>query len=237
MALNKLKKLGLNRNEAGIYLALLDLKECQAGLLSKKAQINRTTTYDALERLIEKGLVKYIIHANRKLFQPVNPEVLLKNIQAQEKIAKEILPGLQKRFKNIKEKEESSIYCGKKGIKSILQDILKHKEYLAFGSRGKFLEIMKHDFIAFQKRKKELKINSKVILSESAKNSEQVKIAYAKFRFIPDEFSSPTTTFIYGNQAVIIIWGETPIATLIKSKEVRESYSNYFKFLWGQAKP
>ena len=129
------------------------------------------------------------------------------------------------------------MYYGKKGIKSILQDILNCKEYLAFGSRGKFLEIMKHDFIAFQKRKKEHKIKSRVILGESTRNSEQVKIAHAYFRFIPNEFSSPTTTFIYGNQSAIIIWADNPFATVIKSKEVAESYSHYFELLWKQAKP
>ena len=95
---------------------------------------------------------------------------------------------------------------------------------------------MKHDFVIFQKEKEKKKINAKVILSESSKNTEQVKLAYSKFRYIPDEFTAPTTTFVYGNKTAIIIWSEIPIATLIISKEVAESYRKYFELLWKNAK-
>lgn len=233
----KLEQLGLNTTEAKIYLALLELGKSQAGALSKKAQLNRTSTYDGLERLIEKGLVTYVIEANKKVFKPVKPTKFLERLHEQEKIAEEILPELNAVFKASKEVEESNIYKGRKGIKSILQDILQCKEYVAFGSRGRFLDIMRHDFVAFQHRKKELKIKSRVILGESERTSESVKLAFAQFRFIPDEYSAPTTTFVYDDQAAIIVWGAIPLATVIKSKDVAESYRHYFELLWKITKP
>ena len=187
--MERLERLGLNRNEAKIYLALLDLGEAQAGQISKKTQINRTTTYDSVERLIQRGLATYVIKANKKVFQPVPPQKLLEKIKEEEKIAEDILPELEARFKQTKEKEESNIYKGRQGIKSILNDLLNLKEYVAFGSSGKFLELMKHDFVQFQKQKEEKKIKARVILSKSSKTSESVKLAYTTFRFIPDEFS------------------------------------------------
>ena len=235
MEIEKLQKIGLNRNEAKIYLTLLKLKSAQAGKISKESQINRTTTYDSLKRLIEGGLVSFVISANKKVFNPVAPKRLLDRIKEEEETIEEILPELNSIFEGTKEKEESEIYQGKKGIKSILQDILNYKDYVAFGSSGKFLEIMKHDFELFQKRKKELKISSKVILSQNSKRTEQVKFSFAKFKYIPEEFASPTTTFVYGNKVAIIIWGENPIATLITSKEVASSYKKYFELLWKQA--
>ncbi|OGI65348.1 hypothetical protein A2647_05305 [Candidatus Nomurabacteria bacterium RIFCSPHIGHO2_01_FULL_40_24b] len=237
MEITKLEQLGLNKNEAKIYLALLELTEAQAGKLSKKTQINRTTIYDSLERLIEKGLVSYTIQANKKVFHPTKPEKILENLRLQEKIAQEILPELNSILKETIEKEESDIHKGRKGIRSVLFDILNYKEYVAFGSSGNFLEIMQHDFEIFQKRKKELKIKARVILGESDRETESVKKAFSIFRFIPDEFSSPTTTFVYGNSTAIIIWGETPIATVIQSKDVAFSYLNHFNLMWKQAKP
>lgn len=237
MDIEKLQKIGFNLNEAKIYLALLELGESQAGRISKKAQINRTTTYDSLERLIEKGLITFVISANKKIFRPVEPKRLLDQLKEKEEIIEEILPELNSIFKESKGKEEANIYKGRKGIKSILQDILNYKEYVAFGSSGRFLEIMKYDFKLFQKRKKELKINARVILSKNYRKTELIKISYTKFKFILDEFTSPTTTFIYGNKTTIIVWGETPIATSITSKEVSDSYRNYFEILWKIAKP
>lgn len=236
MDTEQLQKIGLNLNEAKIYLALLELGQAQAGEVSKKTQINRTTIYDSLERLMQNGLVIFVISANKKIFQPVSPKKLLEQAIEKENTIKEILPELNNLFSQSKEKEETNIYKGKKGIKSILDDILEYKEYIAFGSSGRFLEIMKHDFVIFQKRKKDLKIKSRIILAESAKKSETVKLAFAQFKYIPNEFSAPTTTFVFNDKIAIIVWSQTPVATLIKSKEVAGSYKNYFELLWKQAK-
>lgn len=236
MEIAKLERLGLSTNEAKIYVTLLEIGESQAGRISKKSQINRTTTYDSIERLIDKGLITFVIQANKKIFKPIPPNKLLENIEEQEKIAKEILPELDTLYKESKEEEESNIYKGRKGIRSILHDILKCKDYVAFGSSGRFIDFMRHDFSLFQKRKNELNIKSRVILSDSARNTEQVKTAYATFRFIPNEYTAPTTTFVYGIQVAIMVWSETPVATVINSKELAKSYKSYFELLWKIAK-
>jgi len=237
MDVDKLQKLGLNRNESKIYFALLELKESQAGELSKRTQINRTTTYDSLDRLIEKGLVTYVVSANKKVFHPVSPKRILESIKEKEKIANEVLPSLINIFEKSKKEEEAEIYKGKKGIKTILNEILKYKEYVAFGSSGKFFEIMEHDFEIFQKMKKKLGIKSRVIQSEFARKDKKLKrIAFAKFKYIANEFSTPSTSIIYGDKIAIIVWAEIPIATVITSKQVSKSYKNYFELLWKQAK-
>lgn len=232
----KLMRLGFTSLEAKIYLVLLRLGETQAGLISKKAEINRTTTYQILERLLERGLVTYTIQSNRKVFKPAPPKKIVEFLAEQENSAKNLLPELNSMYKEPKEKEEFNIYKGRKGIRSILQDILNYKKYIAFGSSGKFIEIMKHDFINFQKRKKELKMNSRVILSESSRKTEQVKLAYSKFKYIPDEYSALTTTFVYENYIAIMVWSEVPIATVMHNKEIAESYLHYFELLWKIAK-
>jgi len=63
-----LEKIGLTGNESKIYLALLRHGTAKAGKISKRAGINRTTTYDALKRLLEKGLISYVVRENRKYF-------------------------------------------------------------------------------------------------------------------------------------------------------------------------
>jgi sugar-specific transcriptional regulator TrmB len=231
-----LERIGLSQSEAKIYLALLKLKHALAGTISKESQLNRTTTYDSLERLIEKGLVSYVVEANRKIFRPASPSRIKDKLKEQEEAAEEIIPELKRIFEHEEEKEEAEIYRGRKGIRSILNEMLGFKHYVAFGSSGRFLEIMKHDFELFQKRKKELKINARVILAEKDKRTEQVKIAFSLFKYIPDKVSALTTTFVYGKNIAIIVWGETPIATIIRSSEVADSYRNYFEMLWKIAK-
>ena len=120
-----LQRIGLSNNEAKIYLMLLQEGINKAGKISKKTQINRTTTYDTLRRLLNKGLLSYVVKANRKYFRVVDPERLVEFIQHKEDEAKKILPFLKKIHKKPAEKGNVTLYYGYKGIKSIFQDIAK----------------------------------------------------------------------------------------------------------------
>ena len=71
-----LQEFGLSKTEAKVYLALLELGKSKAGEVTKKSLVNRTNVYDALERLIEKGLVSYVSENNKKVFEAVNPQRL-----------------------------------------------------------------------------------------------------------------------------------------------------------------
>lgn len=235
MLITELQECGLNLNEAKIYCHLLQEGELQAGKISKNIQLNRRTVYDTIERLIEKGLIKFSMSANTRIFLAVDPEQILNKIKKQEKVALDIIPKLKSLKKNKLPENESWNFKGKKGIKSILDKILKCKEYSAFGSSGKFMEIMEHDYIMFQKRKHKLKIAAKIIVSNSSKNKEFIKTAYAKFKFLDEEDIGPTTTLIYGDSIAIIIWDLIPMGIVIKSKYVNNSYKKYFNYLWRKA--
>lgn len=233
----KLESLGLSKNEARIYLSLLSLGEAQAGKISKSAQINRPATYDALDRLTEKGLVSYHSSANRKVFKPAPPNKFNEQLKERKEIIDEVLPELNALFHGSRAKEESEVFIGKKGIKSILNDILLYKKYVAFGSSGMFLEVMKHDFISFQNRKREQKIDSRIVQAESArKNTELRKVAYASFKYLPDSLALPVTIIVYGSKVAILSWGNTPMATLMTSELVARSFQQYFEELWTLAK-
>lgn len=52
-----LKNAGLNTKEATTYLSILELGEASMGQLVKKSKLKRTTLYDLVESLKEKGLI------------------------------------------------------------------------------------------------------------------------------------------------------------------------------------
>jgi len=236
MKAEDLQKIGFASNESKIYLILLEFGPLQAGDISKKTQINRRTTYDTIERLIKKGYISYSIVTNKRIFKAVNPDLIIEKIKKMEKQAQEFLPQLKKLYKETKEEHEANIYKGRKGIRSIFNEILKGKEYVVFGSNEKFPEIMQHDFSIFQKRKKELKIKSKTIMSISMKSKPILKEAFTTYRFIPESYSLPTSTFIYKNKVAIIIWSDIPIGMVTENKDVANSFKQYFEALWKLSK-
>lgn len=235
-----LEDIGLTTNDIKVYLALLDLGSSLAGQITKKSQINRTCCYDALERLMDKGLVTYIIRANRKYFQAVNPSRLMELLREKEENVSKILPMLEKRFSFAEEKQEASLYKGKQGMKSVAEDVLRTrpKEVFIFGAEGNFVEIMKHYAMQWHKKRKKLGIKMNIIYNEALrqKRSERTFPLF-KMRFISKEYDMPATTWLYGDKVTIIVWSEPIIVTVIKSKEIFKSYYNFFDILWKIAKP
>jgi len=239
----QLEKLGLTNIEARVYLTLLKLGSTKTGALVKKTELHRATVYDVLKRLIERGLVSYIIKGKIKHFQVTSPEYFLDKVKEEENKLKEketFVKDIVKELNSIKEqakvKEESSIYEGIKGIKLIFEEILKSKEYIAFGSRGKLKEILGDFFNIFQKRKKVLKIKSMLLFDEDLRNSDYTKNIHGDIKFLPREYNSPIATFIYNDKVAIIILKETPTAFLLENKQVADSFRNYFEILWKIAK-
>ena len=80
-----LEKAGLTNNEIKVYLALLSLGSVSAGEIIKKSELHRAAVYDTLERLMDKGLVSYVIKANRKYFEAAMAKNLVEIIEKKRK--------------------------------------------------------------------------------------------------------------------------------------------------------
>jgi sugar-specific transcriptional regulator TrmB len=231
-----LQKLGFTSNEAKIYLTLVEFGALQAGQLSKRSQINRRTTYDTIERMIEKGFLSYSLVANRRIFKALNPKIIISKIREMEEQAQEIVPQLSQLYASSKDEQEANIYKGRKGIRNILNDLLTVRNYVGFGSNEKFPEIMKHDFAIFQKKKKRLGIKSKTLMNMSMRKKEILKMAFTEYRFLSEKQAQPTSTFVYGNKVAIIVWSTVPVGMVIESKKLAETYWQYFNALWKTAR-
>ena len=242
-----LKKVGLTDNEIAIYLALLELGPSATGAIIKKSGLHSSRVYECLEKLQAKGIVAYAIKANRKYFEATDPKRLIdylderqRQIEREKTEVRAILPELSAKQKLTKPVQEASIYSSFKGIRTLLENLLDELkeggEYYVFGASGGMKEVLGPYTQAFQKRKAQHKIKSKVIFSEKLRNSLLLKEQVGDMRFVPAEFVSPTDTFIYNDKVIIFIWQEKPpFAVLIRNKSVAQSYKNYFKFLWQKA--
>lgn len=238
-----LEQLGLTKIEANVYMTLIKLGSTTTGPVVKKTELHRATVYDALKRLMEKGLVSYIVKEKTKHFSATSPEHLFgmveeqkKDVEKKEKIAKDVTKALNKIKELSKNKEVAHIFQGKRGVKTVYEDVLRYKENWVLGSSGRFLKIMGPYFYQYQKRKKELKIHTKLLVAERIRGTDVETTVSGERRFIPDEFESPISTVIYGDKVATFVWLENPVAFLIESKEAAESYRNYFRVMWNIAK-
>lgn len=245
-----LEKLGLTKNEAKVYLALLESDLTSSKNIIEKTNLHRQLVYDALNRLIDEGLVSYVIQANRKYFKAADPKQFLnyftkkqEEIEKQKKEFEKILPQLEAQKEFIKEEQEATIYIGNKGIKSLLDDMIyEKKEILTIGASETKAEAfqyhLKFNLPIFHKIREQNKIPLKIIFSKDLiqRAKEINKLKNSQSKVLPKEFTSNSSTNIYGDKVSIILWGSQPFGILIKSKEIAEAQRKYFNQLWAIGK-
>jgi len=240
MEKESLIKIGLTNREAEAYLALLELQEALASAISEKTRESRSHVYETLNSLIKKGLASYVIKNNRKYFRPASPDKLIEYLKEKEDLVQRVLPNLQKLYKPKVKKTIVEVYEGKEGIKTVLNDVLKvGKEWLCLGSTGKSKEIIPFYLEHFHKQRIKQKILLRVIYNDDKlgreRGKEISKLPYSRVKFM--QKLSPTTTYIYGDKVVIILWEkEKLLAIMIGDKNIAQSYREFFEAIWKTTK-
>ena len=184
--------------------------------------------------------VSYYIKNDVKYFRAAKPEKLLDYLKEKENIILSILPNLKKLDENKSKKPLVEVYEDKEGMKTILNDIIRtKKEWLAIGSTGEGPYILNDFFIEkFHKERIKNKIKLKVLFNDTeiARKRALVfqKTALIQYKFLPQNYQNPTTIYTYGNKTALIMWLAVgkPFAILIESKEISNSFRNYFELIW-----
>ena len=229
-----LENLGFSPNEIKVYLTLNDHGSTKAGKVAKLAKIDRSSCYNSLKGLTEKGLVSYVLIGKIKWFQAAGPKRLLDFVKEQEKEEQEILPELHQRHKASKIEGQVRLFKGIKGVKSIFLDIIRTgKDNFVFGSEGQFSKRMPEFALQFDRLKKERKIKTKLILREGRKELDSKTSTY---KYIPTVDQSPTVTNIYSDKIALIIWTDEPEGIIIENASAAKAYKSYFDFMWKHAK-
>jgi sugar-specific transcriptional regulator TrmB len=238
MEKNILKDVGLSETESKVYLALLTLGSAQAGEITKKSELNRTNVYDALDRLSSKGLITYVHSANTKIFEPVNPNRLKELIKEKEKKIDKLIPQLQEKYNKSKQKEDATIYKGKKGVKYVFEEMLKQKEeILTYGAQGKFSNVFPVYRNIWESRRQYYKIKKRIIYNESVKKQKTTENQkFAELKFLPKEYDFPSTILIQGATTITVVWSEQPFAFVVNSENVTKTNKNFFELLWKIAR-
>ena len=166
MNINFLQDIGLNRTEAKVYLALVDAGPSRAGFITRKAGVHRRNVYDAIEMLIQKGLISYIKENNVRVYSAVEPSRLLEIAKEKENNIQSIMPELEQKFNFVHSKNETVFYRGKQALKAIFDDQIKEgKEILVIGASPSAKDIVKYYFPKYDMERKEKRIKVKAIFT------------------------------------------------------------------------
>jgi len=237
MKSEQLEKAGLSPNESKCYISLLKLGATSVNEISRASGIHRVSVYDALRGLREKGLISQITKANKLLFEAGTPERILELIKEKENSlneARNIVPELLSEFKSAKDKEYIYSFKGISGIKTVLFEMLNSKtEVLDFGAEHKIKEFLPYDYKKWDDERVKRKLKMRIVANIKIKPT---TLRLTDIKYIPSEFTSSVSTYIYDGKVALIMWVENPLATVIEHPSVYQSYKNYFDLLWKIAK-
>lgn len=227
------KEIGLTEVESKVYLKLIELKKATSGLISKKSGVHRRTVLDALERLIEKGLVSYIKENNRRFFSPANPERILEIMEEEKEKLENKVKLIKPKYDISQAMEETVFFRGKQGIKTVFDDQIREgKTIFVIGGSKNVENILDFYFPRYNKIRVNKKIKLNIIFACEKISG---KYTFASLRYLPKKYDTAVSTNIYGDKVAIIHWDKL-FVIVIKSKEVAKTYKNYFDILWGKAR-
>ncbi|MFH1456962.1 MAG: helix-turn-helix domain-containing protein [Patescibacteria group bacterium] len=256
LLLEKIESLGLQHNEALVYLALLELGRGTVSQISKVAHLNRTTGYDILERLSLYGIANRLVSGKKKIYITEPPSRLKTYLQTKKNIAErnlekvdDFLPDLQSLYKtdlkpSIKFFEGfegiDNIYKHTLGAKSTIYSILDLDQYLPD------LDEFGKEHIAARTR---LKIKEKALVRKTNTAVDYYKDVYSgsaekkkmtEYRWLEHEFpfSPAAEIMIYDDIVIGVLFkpGEKS-AFEIKSQSYANSLKVLFEIVWEQSKP
>jgi len=239
-----LEELGLTQSEIKTYITLLEIGSSTAGLILEKSELQNSVVHRALNSLIEKGIINYVIEGKRKIYQATDPENFITFIDNKKKNFMDILPELKQKQNTLKENEIATIYKGKRGIqevyfKLINQPVSEVKEYLTFGGGVECANFMgMHWWLNMHTKRVENKLPSRQVFDESVrkigKDIESKKLT--NVRYLSKEFAQFQETVIVGDYVAINVFSENAYSFLIKDKKVAQGYKKYFELLWKSGK-
>lgn len=247
MNFEDLIKLGFNKNEAKVYLSLVKFGKADANQLIKETNFHKNIVYDNLEKLIDKGLVTFIIEEYRKVFRAAPPNMLIqlfeeeeKELTARKKLAETLAEDIRKAVRKVPVKQTAVIYRGIRGIKAYHEEVLREgKDYVLFGAPKESVNIVgEHFWKNFELKRIEKKIHNRMIFNPSLRDfGQSLKNKYTAIRYFERDFEPITQTDVHKDNVAIIVWSDPPVLFIIQDKLVANSYRAFFERMWKQARP
>jgi len=243
-----LREIGLTESETRVYLALLELGDSTRGEIVNRSGIAGSKIYEILDKLQDKGLASIYIKNKVKHFKPTNPNQILgyledkkQQISNTEKEARSILPRLLALYSGSKEEQEVELISGLKGLEIIFKEQIELLGkgdicYVIGGTKGSNEEVVQAFFEKIHILREEKGIKTKMLFNHVQRDStgeiySSKKYPSTKTKYI--KHTSPVAINIYKDRTVIIIFGNKISSIYIKSKDVANSFIEYFNLLWS----
>lgn len=248
MNLDILKEIGLTDGQIKVYISLLKLGATTTGPIIDDSKIAKSIVYSILEKLIEKGLVSYVLKNNIKHYTAEHPRRILQYLEKKktelDKKTKEVenlIPKLTQ-IQKPEEKIEVQLYEGFKGVQSCFEHHLtkmkKGDEHLSLGILAKQTPTYHQYWMRYHLTRMKKGIKGRLLFNsdtprEVLKNRNSYKGCDS--RYMKKDLKTPSWVFIYKDVTAIFLQDKN-LAVEIKNQEIADTFKEYFEDYWKDTK-
>ncbi len=244
-----LEDIGLTKSEIKVYFTLLEIGSSTTGKIIERSNVSSSKIYEILDKLIQKGLVSYILDGKIKYFEASDPNRIIsyiedkkKDLELQKKAIQELIPKIELK-KNLSEiKQEAKIYRGIKGLETAFYEALdlasKGDTLYVYGIPKRPQESNRF-FVKWNKERAKRGVRAKQLFNESARGELQSlpeNNPLAELKYLPEDLLIPAAINVLKNRIIIFPseTGNEPLLIVIENKDVADSFIAQFNLLWNQ---
>jgi len=231
---------GLNENEASVYLTALSLGPTTILNISKNSGIKRSTVYDIVNSLKTKGLMRVDLKGLKQTYVCENPEKLDAILETRKRDFSAKLPELMAMYKLQGSESSIKYYSGLKAMKQIYLDTLadiKHgDEYLIITNQEKWYNL-DPEFWMEEYIEERAKLPCKTMLlcqdSSVAREHKKFEKNYNEKIKIFKQSIQVNIDMVLTKNKLIIVDLLPPLTTLvIENKNIIELQKQMFHVIW-----
>jgi sugar-specific transcriptional regulator TrmB len=237
------EELGLSPSEARIYEVLVADVEMGVSDISQKAKVHRRNVYDALNRLVEKGLVFQIFQKGENLYRAVHPNKLLEVLKEKEGKLNKILPELTQVYEAEPMTEAAFIYKGLEGYKNYMRDLSRVGENTYFlGAKGLWMSPgvprNMHEDLGREMARKKKKLMTIFDPRVPTELPQALREVGGEYKVLPRGFETVGVVDIFGDHIATFTsegvgnFGETGSIFIMINRDLADSYKKWFEFIW-----
>lgn len=245
--IEKLQKLGLTQKESVIYMATLELGVASpTSTIAKKANILRTTAYNILNSLVQKGVIISYDKTGTQFYEALPPAKLVSFLKEESarlamlaEEADKLMPELNAHYRALTDRPRVYFYEGNEGLIRVYEETLTAKEeILAYASDQANQDAIPDYFPEYYKRRTDKKIPIRAIFPDTPKDRERHALDSQELRqsrIVPKEKLdfSPEINF-FDDKIMIADWKEK-LGIIIESKEIAKVFKQTFELAWEAA--
>ncbi|MBI3633245.1 MAG: helix-turn-helix domain-containing protein [Candidatus Vogelbacteria bacterium] len=237
MKTDVLEKIGLNKNEAKIYISLLEHGQSRVSTIYRNTKIHRPIIYKELPSLAEKGLVTEVVKGKQTYYSAESPDKLKSLVDTVLYQTEVLIPSL-KEIVAIDKKPKVKFLEGKNAVKYVYNDILDtlplggiFYRYSSTKDSRKGRSFLPRDY---EYRRNKQKIERYVITSEAGLQRKKPKMDRV-VKAIPRRFGLfdyDVTQIIYQDK-IAVIDDNTDTAIIIENPIIAEFQRKLFMVLFN----